>query len=105
WDHHSPRACTRRPKCRLCGSKDHLEGSHRDTTHKCVNCHRPAPADHRHCPVRPSIKQGVLVRVPKSQIAAIRHVESAQRLQGRRDSVSTPGNTSPEGATNPTPTQ
>ncbi|ODM19397.1 hypothetical protein SI65_04381 [Aspergillus cristatus] len=81
WDFHSPRTCTRRPKCRLCGAKDHTEENHKESAHQCANCLGPAPADHMHCPVRPSIKHGILVRVPKSQIAAIRRIESGQRAQ------------------------
>lgn len=84
WDFHSPRTCTRRPKCRLCGDKDHTEENHEaPTPHKnaqqCANCLGPAPADHKNCPVRPSIKQGILVRVPKTQIAAIRRIESGRQ--------------------------
>lgn len=76
WDYHNPRSCTRRPKCRLCGDKDHTEEDHKGSTQRCANCLGPAPADHAQCHVRPSIKQGVLVRVPKTQVAAIRRIGS-----------------------------
>lgn len=75
WDYHNPRSCTR-PKCRLCGDKDHTEEDHKGSTQRCANCLGPAPADHAQCHIRPSIKQGVLVRVPKTQVAAIRRIES-----------------------------
>lgn len=84
WDFHNPRACTHRPKCWLCGAKDHTEGHHEEpqphgNTHQCANCYRPAPADHARCPARPSFKQGVIVWVPKTQIAAIQRIELGQR--------------------------
>jgi len=79
WDYHNPRACTRRPKCRLCGAKDHTEENHKEGAHQCANCLGPDPADHAQCPVRPSIKQGILVRVPKTQVAAIRRIESGRQ--------------------------
>ncbi|ODM23017.1 hypothetical protein SI65_00606 [Aspergillus cristatus] len=79
WDYHNPRSCTRRPKCWLCGAKDHTEEDHKESTQQCANCLRPAPADHAQCPVQPSIKQGILVQVPKTQVAAIRRIESSQQ--------------------------
>src|SRR5699024_8381367 len=75
WDYQHPPTCTRRPKCRLCGAKDHTEEGHKESTQQCANCLRPAPADHSHGPVRPIIKQGILVRVPKTQVTAIRRIE------------------------------
>ena len=105
WDYHNPRSCTRRPKCRLCGAKDHTEVNHKESAHQCTNCLGPAPADHKHCPVQPNIKHGIVVRVPKSQIAAIRRIESGQRTQTQKDADTTPENTNPERATNPATTQ
>ncbi|ODM15660.1 hypothetical protein SI65_08894 [Aspergillus cristatus] len=79
WDFHNPRTCTRQPKCWLCGAKDHTEQDHKESTQQCANCLGPAPADHANCPVRPSIKQGILVWVPKTQVAAIQRIEARQQ--------------------------
>ena len=46
WDFHNPRTCTRQPKCRICGAKDHTEQDHKESTQRCANCLGPAPADH-----------------------------------------------------------
>jgi len=100
WDYHNPRSCTRRPKCRLCGAKDHTEEDHKESTQQCANCRRPAPADHAQCPVRPSIKQGILVRVPKTQVAAIRRIESS-----RQQTPPSKNNTAVEAVPSPTSPQ
>ena len=122
WDFHNPRTCTRQPKCRLCGAKDHIEETHEESqtcnnTHKCANCYGPAPADHAHCPVRPSFKQGAIVRVPKTQVAAIRRTEIGQQqsVQSKKAADNTQDNqsnpdsisrvTDPERVPNPTTLQ
>ena len=117
WDYHNPRSCTRRPKCRLCGDKDHTEEDHKENTQQCANCLGPAPADHAQCPVQPSIKQGILVRVPKTQIAAIQCIESNRQRsppfenaevgiqKSQTDTGTSSENTAVEAASSPAPTQ
>lgn len=85
WDFHNQRTCTRVPKCRLCGAKDHTEETHprpdlgKKESFRCANCCGPFAADHPGCLVRPSLAQGAITRKSKTQIAAIRRSGANQR--------------------------
>jgi hypothetical protein len=61
WMWHNARSCARPPRCRLCGSTEHLEEGHSNrcnapTPHtcppRCLHCHGPHPADFTDCPLR-----------------------------------------------------
>jgi hypothetical protein len=63
WKWHNTRCCTRPPKCRLCGSSEHLEEGHHnrcDTPSpyqcppRCLHCQGPYLADSTTCLLYPS---------------------------------------------------
>jgi hypothetical protein len=86
WDYHNEKTCTRRSRCRLCGSKEHTETGH---THRgpsspdcacpsrCTNCRGPHPADDPGCPIRPYYDGDVIQRKMQSQKEGIRKAQSA----------------------------
>ena len=85
WDFHDPRVCTRKPRCRRCGSTDHVEGEHAhvgpkaplcDCPDRCTNCRGPHPANDLGCPIRPVMEGGVIQRKTRSQKEAIRRAQS-----------------------------
>ena len=89
WKWHNARSCARPPRCRLCGSTEHLEEGHSNrcvvpNPHqcppRCLHCHGPHPADHSDCLLRPSKARAVL---SKSQISEIRRSCSATLTQTR----------------------
>lgn len=87
WDYHNPRTCTRTPRCRICSKRDHTEDSHSSSNDEedtsdpcCTNCCGPFPADHPNCPTRPTIQQGVIQRLSKSQFTAVRKAGARQHM-------------------------
>jgi hypothetical protein len=77
WDWHNTRSCARPPKCRLCGSSEHLEEGHHNrcdtpSPHqcpsRCLHCHGPHPADSPTCPLRPSQGRIALTKAQKLEI-------------------------------------
>lgn len=89
WGFHNVRGCTRPQRCRLCGSREHVETGHdllsKDPevlTLKCVNCTGPHAADHSRCPVHPfCAKDGRLTSPSRPERGAAR---AAQNLLRRR---------------------
>ena len=87
WDfHHHARDCKREPRCRKCGAREHTEGDptcHKsvqetcDCPDRCTNCQGPHPADDPGCPIRPSVKDGVIQRRSKLQKKDIRRAQHA----------------------------
>lgn len=86
WDFHNQRTCTRRPRCRLCGSKDHIEDNHAhsgpkspecDCPDRCTNCRGPHPANDLGCPLRPYYSDGTFQKKSKSEKDGIRKAQSA----------------------------
>lgn len=62
WNWHNTRCCARPPKCRLCGSTEHLEDGHHNRCDalpphqcppRCLHCHGPHPANSTTCLLRP----------------------------------------------------
>ena len=86
WDYHNPRTCTRTPRCRICSKKDHTEETHSSPNGKetsvpcCTNCCHPFPADHINCSTRPTIQQGVIQRLSRSQFIAVRKAGARQHM-------------------------
>lgn len=83
WDYHNPRTCIRKPRCRICSQKDHTEEHHPSTPEEaldpsCANCCGPFPADHPNCPTRPTVQQGVIQRLSRSQFIAVRKAGARQ---------------------------
>ncbi|KAI0999821.1 hypothetical protein K3495_g8376 [Podosphaera aphanis] len=81
---HNERVCSRAPRCRLCGSIEHLEANHQPYgphphhyTPRCIHCHGPHPADAPECPLRPR-RNGL--KLSKVQISQIRQTSAAARL-------------------------
>lgn len=83
---HNERACIKSPRCRICGSTQHLESGHTscnpDRIHscppRCANCHGPHTADSLECLIRPSKDH----KMPsKAEIAKIRQAASAARIR------------------------
>ena len=92
WKWHNPRSCARHPRCRLCGSTQHIEEGH--TNHcaaqaphncppRCLHCHGPHPADHEQCLLRPS-RTGTTCT--KAQRAEIRKTGSLNLAKARLES-------------------
>lgn len=84
---HNSRSCARAPKCRRCGSTEHLEADHsnrcatpspHECPPRCLHCHGPHPADAITCPLRPNPKSA---RKTKSQLTEIRAAGAAARLR------------------------
>lgn len=83
---HNERSCARIPRCRICGSTQHLEAGHTSCNPsedhfcppKCANCHGPHPADSLECLIRPRKDNSL---PPKQQIAQIRQAASAARFR------------------------
>ncbi|KAI0998616.1 hypothetical protein K3495_g9581 [Podosphaera aphanis] len=81
---HNEIICSRAPRCRLCGSIEHLEANHQPCgphpyhcTPRCIHCHGPHPADAPECPLRPR-RNGL--KLSKEQISQIRQTSAAARL-------------------------
>jgi hypothetical protein len=77
WDWHNTRCCARPPKCRLCGSSEHLEEGHHNrcdapSPHqcpsRCLHCHGPHPADSPTCLLRPGQGRTALTKAQKLEI-------------------------------------
>src|SRR5699024_2204143 len=84
---HNPRTCTRTPRCRICSKRDHTEELHSPPEDEepvepcCTNCCGPFPADHPNSPTRPTIQQGIIQRLSRSQIIAVRKAGARQHMQ------------------------
>ncbi|KAI0993874.1 hypothetical protein K3495_g14310 [Podosphaera aphanis] len=84
WD--NERSCARIPRCRICGSTQHLEAGHTSCDPskdhfcppKCASCHGPLPADSLECLIRPRKDNSL---PPKQQIAQIRQAAAAARFR------------------------
>jgi len=86
WDYHNPRTCSRSRRCRVCSRKDHTEETHphsnaNESELYCTNCCRPSPADHPDCPARPTLKQGIIQRLSRSQLLALRKAGERQHMR------------------------
>jgi len=86
WDYHNQKSCTRKPRCRLCGSREHTEAGHVhngpkspdcDCPERCTNCRGPHPANDLGCPLRPYCSGGSIQKKTKSEMEAIRKAQSA----------------------------
>ena len=85
WDYHNQKSCTRKPRCRLCGSREHTEAGHVhdgpkspdcDCPQRCTNCRGPHPANDLGCPLRPYCSNGSIQRKTKSEMENIRKAQS-----------------------------
>lgn len=99
WDYHNPRTCTRTPRCRICSKRDHTEETHpppeddESSDPCCTNCCGPFPADHSNCPTRPTVYQGTIQRLSKSQFIAVRKAGARQHmLKDQPDTAEPSGN-------------
>ena len=106
WDYHNPRTCTRTPRCRICSKRDHTEESHPSPEDEgssdpcCTNCCGPFLADHSNCPTRPTVHQGTIQRLSKSQYVAVRKAGARQfMLKDLNDT------NEPSGSPGPSPTR
>ena len=106
WNWHNARCCARPPKCRLCGSSEHLEEGHHNSCAtpsphrcppRCLHCHGPHVADSPTCPLRPVEGRTTLT---KGQKLGIRKSYSAALAQARLEMgcQTQPPPTSPQGA-------
>jgi hypothetical protein len=87
WNWHNARCCARPPKCRLCGSSEHLEEGHHNhcanpSPHqcppRCLHCHGPHPADSPTCLLRPSQGRLDLTKAQKLEIRKSCHAALSQ---------------------------
>ena len=106
WNWHNARCCARPPKCRLCGSSEHLEEGHHNgcvtpSPHqcppRCLHCHGPHPADSPTCPLRPvqgrtTLTKGQKLEIRKSCSAALSQARLEMGCQTQ------PPPSSPQGA-------
>lgn len=85
WGFHNERTCTRKQRCRLCGSKDHMEEGHKhigpaasdcNCPSRCTNCRGPHSAEDIGCPIRPHYDGGIIQHKTKAQKEAIRKAQS-----------------------------
>ncbi|EED11470.1 polymerase, putative [Talaromyces stipitatus ATCC 10500] len=62
WKWHNAQSCAQSPRCRLCGSLEHIEEEHNNSCStlnphccplRCFHCHGPHLADFTDCPLRP----------------------------------------------------
>ncbi|ODM15965.1 hypothetical protein SI65_08399 [Aspergillus cristatus] len=96
WDYHNPWTCTRTPRCRICSKKDHTEEAHSSPNEEetsdpcCTNCCGPFPADHSNCPTKPTIQQGVIQRLTRSQFIAVRKAGAHQHMLQDQTATSEP---------------
>jgi hypothetical protein len=83
----NPVKCRRYARCSNCGvRKDLHEGPQGDlcqASPSCINCAGPFPAGHQYCPAAPHRKNGVLVRLTKKELAAVRRHGNRQFLEAR----------------------
>src|SRR5213078_5374643 len=54
WDHHNERTCTRKLRCRLCGSKEHTETGHTHNGPSAPDCNCPSRCTNCGGPTRPT---------------------------------------------------
>ena len=106
WGYHNQKSCGRKPRCRLCGSKEHTEAGH---THdgpkssdcncpdRCTNCRGPHPANDLGCPLRPYCSNGNIQRKTKSEMENIRKAQSAAfyNKQAKRNCAQQPNPSGP----------
>ncbi|OJD10503.1 hypothetical protein ACJ73_09773 [Blastomyces percursus] len=94
WAFHTERYCTRKPRGRRCSSKEHQEGhitfhKEENTTcgcpNRCTNCLDPHAADDLSCPIRPTVKHGIIQRHQKSQQKAIRKTQNTAYWMKTKD--------------------
>jgi hypothetical protein len=92
WDFHDERYCTRKQRCRLCSSTEHLEASHScpqgnqdcDCPKKCAKCSGPHAADDPACPAKPSITKGSILKKTRIELTAIRNAQAlAQKAKAK----------------------
>ena len=95
WNWHNARCCARPPKCRLCGSSEHLEEGHHNrcdtpSPHqcppRCLHCHGPHPADSPMCLLRPgqgrtALTKGQKLEIRKSCFAILSQARSEKGCQ------------------------
>ena len=78
----NPAKCTKYSRCSHCGTRNDLHqgpsGANCTGIPRCANCHGPFPAGHDHCPAAPSRKNGIIIKLTKRELNAIRR-------QGNRD--------------------
>lgn len=88
WGFHNPRTCTRQKRCRLCHSAEHQEDTHPIDQEQrcCTNCLGSHPADHTDCLVRPRMAHGVMTRLARSQVNAIRRSNSRMACNNQNQS-------------------
>jgi hypothetical protein len=91
WMWHNARSCARPPRCRLCGSTQHLEERHNNFCSspephlcppRCFHCHGPHPADDANCLLRPTPAKNTFTKLQKSEI---RKTYSAELAQARTE--------------------
>ncbi|KAI1005913.1 hypothetical protein K3495_g2308 [Podosphaera aphanis] len=83
---HNERSCARLPRCRLCGSNQHVESGHTscDSTRdhlyppKCANYHGTHPTDSLECLIRPRKDKNLPA---EAQMAEIRQAAAVARLR------------------------
>ena len=83
WEFHDEHRCQRRSLCKSCAQPAH-EGSCNEPE-RCVLCRGPHTATDLACPVRPVRRDGVYVRLTKSQRSAAKQAgERAYRTQQKQ---------------------
>ena len=91
WMWHNARSCARPPRCRLCGSTQHLEEGHNNFCSspephlcppRCFHCHGPHPADDANCLLRPTQSKNTFTKLQKLEI---RKTYSAKLAQARTE--------------------
>ena len=87
WMWHNARSCARPPRCRLCGSTQHLEDKHSNRCNappphtcppRCMHCRGPHAVDSTDCPLRPKQARNTLTKLQKAEIRSSYAARQAQ---------------------------
>lgn len=74
WVHHDARLCNYEKKCRQCSGKGH---STCQKPPRYANCHGPHSAEERYCPLRPSVRGGMMIRLTQPELKWVREARTA----------------------------
>lgn len=94
---HDARACRSKERCVSCGSSK-LEHICRI---QCINCYGPHTADSLKCPARPYIQKGIIIRLSKAALSAVRKAGRTAFQQQQARLTSDHRATSPEPSNQP----